>query len=119
MDIKLSPSVISLIKSKDEKDIERLVNDLLFLYLHGDLIRPMQIIRRFKVPTVYMRETETFDAQTHEFKGTVMSESLWVPGEELRDLLFKYDEIVILNSPRKTGIRRKKAKLKSTRKKLS
>lgn len=119
MVIKLTPSIVNLIKIKNTKDVERLVNDLLFLYLHGDLIRPMQIIKRFKIPTIYMREVETFDAQTHEFKGTVISESLWVPGEDLRDMLFKYDEIVVLNSPRKTGIRRKKSKLKSTRKNLS
>lgn len=108
MDIKLHPEVLRQLKLEKPEDIQRLINDLLFLYMQGDLIRPMHIVKRLKVPKVYMKESELFDAQTHEFKGVVVGESLWVPGQELRDMLEAYDEVVIINSPRKKGIRRKK-----------
>lgn len=115
MDIKLHPEVLRQLKLEKPEDIQRLVNDLLFLYMQGDLIRPMHIVKRMKIPRVFIKESDVFDAQTHEFKGVVAGESLWVPGAELRDMLEEYDEIVIINSPRKSGIRRKKTKRSSSK----
>lgn len=120
MEIKLRPELLKLIKdlsviNDSRQSIERLANDLLFLYLHGDLIRPAQIAARIRLPTIYRKESETFDAQTHAFAGVVVGESLWVPSEELRDMLEENTEVVVLNTPRKTGIRRKKGKPRTSR----
>lgn len=119
MEIKLNPALLSLLKnqsviSDSRPNLERLANDLLFLYVQGDLIRPLQIAGRVQLPTVIRKESETFDASTHVFAGVVVGESLWVPSEELRDMLEENTEVVVLRSPRKTGIRREKGKKQSS-----
>lgn len=107
MKIKLDPEVLKLI---GDRDPERLANDLLFLYLKGGLIKHSEIAGRFSIPHVHRKESETFDAQTHAFAGVVVGESLWVPDMGLRDMLEANTDIVVLNSPRKTGISRARGK---------
>lgn len=119
MDIKLRPELLRLIRdlsviNDSRSALERLANDLLFLYVQGDLIRPAQIAARIKLPMIYRKESQTFDAQTHAFAGVVVGESLWVPNEELRDMLEENTEVVVLNTPRKTGIRRKRGKRRTS-----
>lgn len=119
MDIRLRPELLKLLREKNMNDsrdyVQRLANDLIFLYLQGDLIRPAQIVGRVKIPTVYRKESETFDAQTHAFAGVVVGESLWVPSMELRDMLEENTEVLVLKSPRKAGIRRKRGKRRTSR----
>lgn len=110
MSLKLHPEILEMLHSKSPEEIQALVNDLLFLYLKGDLIKPSEIIKRIKIPVIFLKE---FDAQAHEFPGVVVADSLWVPGIELKDMLQEYAEIAVLNTPRKEGIRRLKTKRSS------
>lgn len=112
MKISLRKEVYDLLKRESE-DVERLVNEIAEKYSRGELIQEDRVAAKFYLERVYRKNSamiaEIFDEMTHEYKGVAVvgrksSESLWISSPFLHDTLEENDVIVVIKSPRKTGI---------------
>jgi len=120
--INLNPAVLALLKKKGkEADAEKLANDLLAIYLTEGIIRGSQVAGRVQTDKVYRKVAaevvDVYDQITHEFEGIevigkVPSQSIFIPSEKLHDLMVDNTEVIVLKSPRRSGIREKETDLK-------
>jgi len=111
--VDIHPQIIDLLKKEGVQDVNRFVNDLIFLHLQGSLIRANDIAGRVRVPQVYRKEgaeiTDVYDEVTHDYQGVEVvgkswNQSIFIPHQDLYNLLIDHTEVIILKSPRKSGI---------------
>lgn len=115
--IRIHPHIEQLLKDNQVEDVEHFVNNLIFLYFSGGILRPGEIAGRLKIDTIFRKQAaevvDVYDEITHDFEGIEVvgatnAQSLFVPNQRLYELLMKHAEIIVLNSPReqKGGIRK-------------
>ncbi|NDC22609.1 MAG: hypothetical protein EBZ49_00540 [Proteobacteria bacterium] len=116
MPINLHPEIEKLLEGHE--DLEQVVNDIVYVYCKGGFIRSADVVYRCIIDRVYRKNKEhtatMLDALTQEFKGVAIvgetdSETIWIPDSDLHDALDGNTEIVVVKSPRKTGISSLKA----------
>lgn len=115
--IRLHPHIEQLLRENQVDDVEHFVNNLIFLYYNGGLLRPGEIAARIKADPVFRKQAaevvDVYDEMVHDFQGIEVvgatnSQSLFIPNQRLYELLLKHCEIIVLTSPReqKGGIRK-------------
>jgi len=111
--IKIHPEIIELLKKEGVLDVDRFVNDLVFLHLQGGLVRANDIAGRIRLPHAYRKQAasiiDVYDEVTHDYQGVEVTgkawaQSIFVPSQELYNLLVDNTEVIVLKSPRKNGI---------------
>jgi hypothetical protein len=115
MNIELSPAVEALLKQKGkEADAQRVVNDLIAIYLNEGIIRGSQIAGRVVADKAFRKTaasiSDVYDEVTHDYEGIEVTgrtpfQSIFIPSEKLHDLLVDNVDVIVLKSPRRTGIR--------------
>lgn len=116
MHVKLHPVVVDLLQKNGHEELDRLVNDLLLVFLSDGFIRKSEIAGRISAPEVYREISsevmDVFDEITHDYEGVAITGkaeggSIWINSPEFMELVEQNTEIVVLKSPRKNGIRNK------------
>jgi hypothetical protein len=112
-EMELHPDVLKALQEKTD-DVEKFVNDLLFVFLNDGLIRKSDVAGMVVTHRIYRKSvmvgSAIYEEITKEFKGVsvegrVDGHSLFIPDERLHDLLEKNLVLLVMKSPREQGIR--------------
>lgn len=118
MKIQLHPEVLRLLHDSGE-DVERAINDIAYVYLTGGFLRRADIALHIEVDNVFRKRSDNlmpvFHSITQKFIGVSVigktdSETLWIPSPKLHDALEANKELIVMKSPRDSGIRIKLGK---------
>jgi len=109
--IKVNPSLASQIKDHD--DPEEFVNSILAAYLHHRFIRKADVAGVVVANRVYRKMSaeafQTFDVLTNQFQGVAIERKkegdvIFIPNEDLFDLLEEHQVLLVMKSPRKNPV---------------
>lgn len=112
MKVDIHPEVFEALQEKT-KDVEKLINDILFIWSKDGFILRSDVAGMFVLDRVFRKNcnlgTGVYDEITKEFKGVAVtgrkeSESLFIPDARLHDMIKENIVLLILKSPRTQGI---------------
>lgn len=111
--MELHPSVLDALREKTD-DIEKFVNDLLFVYLNDGFLRKSDVVGMFVTKKIFRKNVMVgagvYDEITKEFKGVsvegnVDGQALFIPDDRLHEALLENMVLLVMKSPREQGIR--------------